>query len=446
MIDRTCHRRTATSAPSAPVAPGGIRMPYVWAILALSLVWQGLDESRGQVPGPEARGPVAIVGATLHPVAGPAIDNGTLVFERGRIVALGATVEVPAGAERIDGRGKQVYPGFLQFGGQLGLVEINSIRATQDAVESGEFNPNVRAQVAVNPDSELIPVTRANGVLLALTMPSGGIVSGTSAVLQLDGWTWEQMTLRAPAALHVQWPPGGVERLEQMFDEARRYQRAREAGTLEEGADLRWEAMLPVLRGELPMVVATDSRVQIQSAVAFADRHRLRLVIFGGYDAVECASLLRDRDIPVVVPAVFRLPRRRSDPFDAAYTLPDRLRQAGVRYCIAGGDRFDASNLRNLPYHAATAVAYGLPRDEAIRAITLYPAQILGIADRVGSLEPGKDATLFVVEGDPLEAESQIASAFIQGRRVDLDNRHTRLWRKYQEKYRQQAEPNSPGP
>jgi imidazolonepropionase-like amidohydrolase len=437
MVDRTLPRTAATRR----LANG-----RAWLLLTLLALSAGVRDARAQVPGPETRGPVAVVGATLHPVSGPAIENGTLVFERGRIVALGEAVEPPTGAQRIDGRGKHVYPGFLQVGGQLGLVEINSIRATQDAVETGEFNPNVRAQVAVNPDSELIPVTRANGVLLALTMPSGGIVSGTSAVLQLDGWTWEQMTLKAPAALHVQWPPGGVERLEQMLDEARRYQQGREAGTLEEGADLRWEAMLPVLRGELPIVVATDSRVQIQSAVAFADRHRLRLVIFGGYDAVECAGLLRDRDIPVVVPAVFRLPRRRSDPFDASYTLPDRLRQAGVRYCIAGGDRFDASNLRNLPYHAATAVAYGLPRDEAIRAITLYPAQILGIADRVGSLEAGKDATLLVVDGDPLEPESRIAAAFIQGRRVDLDNRHTRLWRKYQQKYRQSAEEDSLAP
>jgi hypothetical protein len=297
----------------------------------------------------------------------------------------------------------------------------------------------------VNPDSELIPVTRANGVLLVLSSPSGGLVAGTSAVLQLDGWTWEDLTLKAPAAMHVAWPGMRARRgesesesndplreLKQLFDEAERYRLAENRSSI----DVRLEAMVPVLEGKVPLLVDADTRRQIQSAVAFAAQRKVKLIVRGGYDAEQCAALLKECDVPVIVPAIYRLPRRRSDPFDAAYTLPARLHRAGVRYCIAGGDRFAASNLRNLPYHAATAAAYGLSQDEALKAITLYPAQILGVADRVGSLEPGKDATLIVTDGSPLETSTQVLMAYVQGRRIDLSNRHQELADKYHEKYR----------
>jgi imidazolonepropionase-like amidohydrolase len=191
--------------------------------------------------------------------------------------------------------------------------------------------------------------------------------------------------------------------------------------------------MLPVLEGELPLVVAADRVEQIQAAVAFARREDVKLILYGGYDAPHCAALLKQHRVPVIVSTVHRLPLRRGDPYDAAYTLPERLRAAGVRFSIASKN---TSNARNLPYEAAMAIGYGLPPDEALKAITLYPAQILGVADRVGSLEVGKDATLIVTDGDVLETPTHVEAAFIQGRRVDLDNRHKRLWRKYQEKYR----------
>jgi imidazolonepropionase-like amidohydrolase len=224
--------------------------------------------------------------------------------------------------------------------------------------------------------------------------------------------------------------------LHDAFDRAADYHKAREAGDPEDPTvDARWKALLPVLAGEMPIIVHANSATEIQAAVAFAAARSLKLIIYGGADAPYCAALLKQHDVPVIVGSVYRLPRRRSDAFDDAYTLPARLHQAGVAFCIAGVDRFGASNLRNLPYHAATAVAYGLPEDEAIKALTLYPAQILGVASRVGSLEVGKDATLIVTTGSPLETPSQVERAFIQGRVVDLNSRHTQLWKKYQVKY-----------
>jgi hypothetical protein len=326
------------------------------------------------------------------------------------------------------------------------------------------INPNSRAETAVNPDSELIPVTRSNGVLLALSTPDGGLLPGTSAVLQLDGWTWEDMTLKAPTSMHIHWPnmtpvdawwieqskteqikdrDDRLAQLRRTFQDARAYWTANRAAAEGRGPavshDARWEAMIPVLEGKLPVIVDADRAEQIQAAVAFAVEQRIKLIVLGGYDAPYCADLLKQHRVPVIVSAVHRLTLRRSDPYDTPFTVPERLRTAGVEYCIAGGSHFSSSNTRNLPYHAATAAAFGLPRDEALRAITLYPAQILGVDDRVGSLEAGKHATLLVADGDILETPTQVEMAYIEGRQVDLSDRQKRLWKKYQEKYRRQA-------
>lgn len=408
-----------------------------------------------EIPGAQSDHPIALVGGTIHPVSGPAITEGTLLIDGGKIVALGKDVEIPEEAERIEVTGRHLYPGLFDPLSNLGLTEVNSVRATQDHTEVGSLNPNVRAMVAVNPDSELIPVTRSNGVLLTLTAPQGGLISGQSAVIQLDGWSYEEMTLLGSAGLHVQWPrisnllenppssrraAAGADELSTLrrhFADARAYKKARQAGS--DRIDLRWEAMLPVLEGKLPLIVSADEIRQIQSAIGFADREQVRMILYGGYDAPHCADLLRKHDIPVIVAGVYRLPLRRSDAYDEAYTLPERLRQAGIPFCISTADRFGAANMRNLPYHAATAAAYGLPRDEALRAITLSPARILGVADRVGSLDVGKDATLIVTDGDPLETATQVEAAYIEGRPVVMNDRHKRLYEKYRVKYERQT-------
>lgn len=402
------------------------------------------------IPGAPQKAPVVITGATIHTVSGLVIDKGDLLFDRGRIVAIGesGSVKIPDNAERIIGKGRHVYPGLFEAHSHLGLVEVSAVRASRDQSESGSMNPNVRAHVSVNPDSELIPVTRANGVLLALTAPSGGRIAGQAAVMQLDGWTFEDMTVRSGAAMVVSWPsvPNQLETkdakkdpvasLREFFDESRAYLAARSDDASNQKTDLKLESLRPVLERKMPLLVSANSLAVIQSAVAFAVEQKVRLIIIGGYDAPLCAELLKKHRVPVIVSAVYRLPRRRSDGFDVAYTLPARLREAGIQFCISGSDSSRTSNARNLPYHAATAVAYGLPADEALKAITLYPAQILGVSKRVGSLERGKDATLIMTTGDPLETSTQVTSAWIRGRAVDLSSRHTQLYEKYREKYR----------
>lgn len=431
--------------------------PTFWCTIVYICILCHIGWGYPEVPGVRADKPVALVGGTIHPVSGPPVA-ATLLIVEGKIAAIGPQLELPADTQTVDIAGKQVYPGLIHAFSDIGLTEIAAVRATLDSTETGTINPNVKAQWAVNPDSELIPVTRANGVLLALTVPNGRLLQGTSAVIQLDGWTWEDMTLRAPIAMHVDWPtmqpilhwdeersPAEqrkqgerlYEELQKAFDDAQAYRQLRDEALRQQTdwpRDARWEAMLPVIEGKLPIIAQADDCQQIQAAVGLALRYRLRLIVAGGYDALLCADLLKQHQIPVIVTSVYRLPAARHDPYDGAYTLPARLREAGIAYCIAGEGRFNAANARNLPYHAATAAAFGLPPDEALKAITLFPAQILGIADRVGSLEIGKDATLIVTSGNPLEMTTQLELAFIQGRPVDLSNRHRRLWEKYQKK------------
>ncbi len=410
-----------------------------------------------EIPGASVQQPVAVVGATVHRISDEPLEKATLLFRQGKIVAIGEQVKVPDDVLTIDATGKHIYPGLFDAYTDLGLVEINSVRATRDQQETGSLNPNVKSWVSVNPDSEIIPVTRSNGVLLALTAPSGGLISGQSAVIQLDGWTFEDLTVRGPVGMHVEWPnmspsidwdtdasakqqvearDRALRQLRDAFADARAYQQAREAAAERHPIDLRWEAMLPVLRGELPLIVAADEIQQMQAAVAFAMEHQVRLIIYGGYDAPHCLELLKKHEVAIIISGVYRLPRRRSEPYDTPFTLAAKLHEAGVRFCISGSGRFGASNVRNLPYHAAMAAAFGLPPDEALKAITLYPAEILGVADRVGSLQRGRDATFIITDGDPLETTTQVEAAFVQGREVDLNNRHKRLWKKYEEKYR----------
>jgi imidazolonepropionase-like amidohydrolase len=411
-----------------------------------------------QVPGAAQKQPMALTNATIHPVSRPVIEKGTIVFDSGKITAVGKDVPIPANAETIDLAGKHVYPGLFEPLNDVGLIEINSIRATIDGQEIGQINPNVRAVVAVNPDSEIIPTTRSNGVLVTLAAPYGGLMSGRSGVIQLDGWTWEDMALKADVALHIQWPQSGgggrrgrgggeeatgaraeqgIEQLRQTLADARAYLTARDADP-KFARDARWESLKEVIAGDMPVVIQADALRQITEAVAFAEREKLKLIIAGGYDAPQCIDLLKKHKVPVIVGGTYRLPRRRGDAYDASYALPAELHKAGIRFCISARGRFGANQVRNLPYHAATAIGFGLPADEALKAITLYPAQILGVADRVGSLESGKDATLFVCDGDPLETPTQVTAAWIRGRKVDLNDRHKTLFHKYEEKYRQQ--------
>jgi imidazolonepropionase-like amidohydrolase len=409
------------------------------------------------IPAPPQAKPIAIKGATIHPVSGPDIPSGTVVFENGKITAIGAEAAIPAGAEVIDGTGKHIYPGLINANTVLGLVEIGAVRATVDIQEAGAINPNARSITSVNPDSELIPVARAAGVLTALSVPEGGIISGQSAVLRLDGWTPEEMTVLSPAAMHLRWPNLTIDRrprarksvkdqqkeidkaqkqIRDAFQVARSYWQARKNPAPDFKSDLRWEAMMPIFDGKLPLFVHASSMAQIEAALAFAKEMQLKIVLVDGDDAWRMAAQLKENDVPVVLGPATSLPVRRDDDYDSGWSSAAKLQQAGVKFCIASNGRGAETNERNVGYEAGLAAGYGLPKDEALKAVTLYPAQILGVADRLGSLEAGKAATLIVTNGDPLDFPTQVEIAFIDGRKIDLSNRQTRLRDKYREKYR----------
>lgn len=408
-----------------------------------------------QIPGAPQRQPMLIRGATVHTVDRGTLSEASVLFDEGRIRSVSRQIDPPKGTRVIDAAGRHLYPGLFEPLTDLGLREINAVDVTVDTNEYGNENPNARTWVAVNPDSELIPVTRAGGVLLANVAPSGRFLRGQSAVMQLDGWSAEEMTVRGPSGLFVAWEaiqPGDDDEkelakkreakfreLDALLDRVRRYRDRRSADPERTSTDVRLESLIPVIEGELPMIAEANRQTAIESAVAYARSQGLKLIIYGGYDAEACGSLLVEAEVPVIVGGTYRLPLRRHDPYDASYTLPERLRKAGVRFAIGGegqGGPGGAANARNLPYHAATAVAFGLSREQAVRAITLSPAEILGVDDLVGSITPGKHATLFLSDGDILETESNLTHAWIEGREVDLRSKHTMLYEKYKERLR----------
>ena len=432
------------------------------AALFLALLAAAAWASENIPPPPQAE-PIIIRGATLHTVSGEVIPNGHMLVEDGRITAIGTSDDSPVSADIdvIDLSGKHVYPGLIAANTVLGLVEINAVRATRDYAEPGTINPNVHANEAVDPDSELFPVARGNGILIALSVPQSpsdetgptGLITGSSAVLQMDGWTWEDMTVKSPAGVHVIWPDvrsvptddkeahkalgARLKALEDAFAEARSYADAHAAGSLTK-TDLRWEAMLPVFSGDIPVFVHANDVRQIRDALEFAGSFDVKLVIVGGIDAWRLADELKAANAAVIVSPVHTVPLRRWEPYDTPFTNASKLAAAGVAFAIAGnGSAFGSANARNVPYQAATAAAHGLSRDDALKAITLYAAEILGVDDRLGSLDTGKDATFIATDGDPLEITTNVERAWIQGREIDLSSHHTRLYEKYQEKYRQ---------
>jgi len=404
------------------------------------------------------RAPIAIVHATIHPVSGPVIERGYVRFEGGRITAVAAGEgEFGADVERVDGTGLHVYPGLIAAHTDLGLTEIDAVRAMRDEREVGALKPEVRAAVAVNPDSTLIPVARANGVLAFAAFPTGGDIPGRASVLTVDGWTWEDMTALPDAGLVVSWPvprdpvqdprrrrrdpenepPPYAERLQRIkeaFDAARAYAAARAADPATP-SDVRWEAMRPALTRERPVFLLADDYDQIVSAVWFAARYGVRPVVVGGRDAWQCVDHLKRFGAAVIVDGVHRFPKRRDSDYDEVYRLPARLEAAGIPWCLASGE--PSWNERNLAYTAARAVAYGLDPDVAVAAITLYPARILGLEGVLGSLDVGKRATLIVTDGNPLEVTTRVLRAFVDGRAIDLASKQQRLYEKYREKYRQ---------
>ncbi|MEW4526258.1 amidohydrolase family protein [Maioricimonas sp. JC845] len=381
----------------------------------------------------------AIVGATIHPVDAPPIRRGTVVVRNGRIDAVGPVgdVTVPDDAVRINARGFQVYPGLIDAGTTLGVIEIGRVRETRDFEELGVIQPDLRAGIAINVDSELIPVARAGGITSALIQPTGGLISGQCSLFQTAGWTSEEMVRDYTAGLALRWSTDEKRQkeLEEFFDEARFYLRTRDADGSEESpiADPRFEAMRPYLDGERPVFVEAHSRKAIAQALQFAEEQELSIVITGGTDAWKLATELKQREVPVVVGPTMRSPIERWDPLDAPYANPGRLYEAGVGFCIRSDS---ASNSRNVAFEAARAVAYGLPEDEALKAITLNAARVLGIDGDCGSITVGKRADLIVTDGSPLQHATQIRAVSVGDRLFNPESKQTRLYERYLQRIR----------
>ena len=402
-----------------------------------------------------------LTGATVHTVSGETLSPGQVLIKDGKISAVGKSLSA-TGAQTIDLAGQHLYPGMIALNTTLGLVEIGAIRATHDETEVGDYTPEVQSWVAVNPDSELLPVARANGVAYFEPVPQGGVVGGQSGLVALDGWTSEQMAVKKPIALHVSWPGADLDttprersrnkekwkslddqakerrekakELDDFFAEARAYAKASDAAGKSQSAPFRrvpaWEAMLPIVRGEIPITVHADDVRQIRAAVNWAETNHYKIILAEARDAWKVAGLLASNNIPVIYNHVFTQPTRDSDAYDVQFTAPEVLRKAGVKV-VFGLSSYRDSLVKNLPYDAAQAVAFGLPADEALKGITLYPAQVAGVAERLGSIEAGKDATLFVCDGDILDIRSNAKRMWIAGKEVSLESRHTRFYEKY---------------
>ena len=410
-------------------------------------------------------GTYAITNAKIFTLAGNTIEDGTIVIRDGKIAAVGATVEVPPGAQVIDAKGLQVYPGIFDAITQMGLQEIGAVSATVDSTETGGYNPDVVAATAVSPSSEHIPVTRAAGITEVLAVPGssggfdfgggGSVIGGQASAIHLAGWAIDEMLIKKSAAMVLNWPAietqtfdfstfsrkekpyteakqeydKQVNELTDWLERARHYSQAMEKGSgAKYDRDLKLEALAPVIRGELPLLVFADRSREIRNAVEFCDKQNLRMILAGGEEAYKVKDLLRSKGVPVILRPTLSLPPEEDDPYDRLLSQPAELAAAGVKFAFAS---FDNSFARRLGQNAANAVAYGLPYEEALKAVTIYPAQILGLDDRIGTLERGKLANLIVTNGDPLELTTDVKYLFIKGQLTSLDNRHLRLYEKY---------------
>jgi imidazolonepropionase-like amidohydrolase len=396
----------------------------------------------------------------IFTASGPILTNASVLIRDGRIEKVGAGLADKADSI-VELGGQRLFPGLIAPTTVLGLLEIDALRATRDTTEVGEYSADVSAWIAVNPDSELIPVARANGYTHAQVVPSGGTVSGYSGLIQLDGWTIEDLTIEKAVALHLRWPGFGLDttprppgkdsgpsledqvrdrdrklrEIDAFFTEATAYSQAKKTATDGFRIVPAWEAMLPVVRKERPLWIHANEARGIRSAAEWSVRRGFKVVIAGGRDAWREAAYLAEHRIPVAYEHVFTQPVRDTDPYDVHYSAPAVLAKAGVLLAFSEGtEQFGASNIRNIPYSAAQARAFGLPYEDAVRGLTLNAAQMLGVSDQLGSIEPGKEATLFIADGDILDLKAQVKRMWIRGREVDLSSRHTRLYEKYRKR------------
>ncbi len=413
-----------------------------------------------RLPRAPGSGPVAITGATVHTLEGPAIADGVVVFEDGRISAVGGPgTPVPAGATRVDGSGKHLWPSLIHTNTVLGISEIDSVPGTVDVAETGDTNADADVSLAVNAASTHFAVARSGGIGHALVVPGGGLVAGTTTLLRTEGWTWEEMGAVRQHSLAIRWPEPPppqyavfmgppktlaerkkeaderVKTLDRLMDDAGAYGRARDVAR-KSGArfefDPQLEALQPVLRGERPLWATAREKHAIEAVVNWAAKRKLRLVITDGRDAYLVTALLAAHQVPVVLTNIVGESPRPDDPYDVLYTTPAKLEAAGVPFAIASGTRAGGSaNARHITLFAGIAAAHGLDREAAYRSITLYPARILGLDDRLGSIATGKSASLVLTDGDLLEPTTAVEQLWIDGNAADLDDVQKEAFRKW---------------
>ena len=407
-------------------------------------------------PAKPYNGMLIIKNGTIHVGNGQVIENGSVEVRAGKITRVGKDIPVPMDDVKvIDASGKHVYPGLILSNANLGLVEVPTVRATSDVREIGDINPSIRSLVAYNTDSKIINTVRSNGVLLANIVPEGGLVSGSSSVVQLDAWNWEDaayltdggMHFRMPALYNrpnpfaafmgLQQPTDAVKRGLEQIEEVKAYFRqakAYAASPTHRETNLKMEAMKNLFSRKQKLYVHCDIAREMLIAVDFVKEFGLDVVIVGGSESWQIADLLKQYNIPVILGQMHSLPTTTDDDVDQPYKTAAHLRKAGVLFAI--NDEDGQHRGKNLPFNAGTAAAYGLGREEALQAITLDAARILGIADRTGSLEVGKDANIVISQGDILDMRSSaVTHAFIQGRQIDLANKHMQLYERYKGKY-----------
>lgn len=411
-----------------------------------------------QTPAPKQNKSILIIGAKAHLGNGEVIENSLISIIDGKIATIGdATVMKPAKHDIIiEASGKHVYPGFIAPNSTLGLVEIDAVRASDDESEIGEFNPHVRSIIAYNTESVVTETTRPNGVLLAQITPRGGRISGTSSIVQLDAWNWEDAIIKENDGIHLNWPrsysrtgwwaePGGIEAnknyepqiktIQDYFDNAFAY-----LNTKNSKKDIPFEAMKGIQNGEKKLYIHVNGEKEIIDAVLFKKKNNIKnMVIVGGYYAFKVATLLKENNVAVLLKRVHDLPLLEDEDVNLPYKNAKLLVDAGVLVGLENAGDMERMQTRNLPFYAGTCAAWGLSKEQALQLITENTAKILGIDNQYGTLESGKSATLFISEGDPLEMKTNVISfAFIDGRQISLQSHHTELYERYKGKFEQQ--------
>ncbi|MBT1704968.1 amidohydrolase family protein [Chryseosolibacter indicus] len=396
---------------------------------------------------PKAKfGTYALTNASIETITKGVINNGTVVISNGKIAAVGTNVQIPQGAEVIDCKGKWIYPGMIDGGTKAGLFEFGQVAQANDVTELGDVIPQMKALTAINPNSAGIPITRISGVTTTLTVPGGELFAGTAALVNLHGYTPDQMAVGFQAVV-LNYPRTGrrgffdrrtdeeikkatdkaIQRVNEVWDKAVEYHKLDSAtkGKMQYYPEM--QALLPVVRGEMTLIIDVDAAKDIQAAIKWVGEKKIKKVILSGVaEGWRVADEIAKANIPVIAGPVLSLPTRDYDKYDRPYSNPGSLRKAGVKVAIKTED--DNVNYRNLPYHAGFAAAYGMGREEALRAVTIVPAEIFGVADRLGSIEQGKSATLFVCDGDPFETKTQVSNVFIDGWNIPMVSRQTLLY------------------